>query len=58
MLNVLSRLITIKSFVNIISKNHLKLNVFHIDYNYFFTQMQMNNTFHFRLIKTYVKDNK
>ena len=57
MSNALSRLASQKPFA-IVFENHLKLDALHIDYNYFFTQIQMNNIFRAHLIKAYIKDDK
>ena len=57
MSNALSRLASQKLFI-IIFKDYSKLDTFHINYNYFFIQIQMNNFFRIHLIKTYIKNDK
>ena len=57
MSDALSRLASQKPFV-IMFEDHLKLDAFYINYNYFFTQVQMSDTFRAHLSKIYVKNDK
>ena len=57
MSDALSRFISQKSFI-IVFEDHSELDAFYVNYNYFFTQMQMSNIFRIYLIKIYIKNDK